>query len=124
MWLGFDPLLGESDLQGDEAPLVHAPVARNPVSKQAELMTDGDDHIAPYSGGSRLQLIKARAVERALPVSEESEGLVLNLPWGEVHALKERDGLRLTLRASEMANSCFFSRSVQATLVNWLPDPS
>lgn len=63
-----------------------------------------------------LQMIRARAVERALPFSEESEGLVVNLPWGEVRASEERNGLRLTLRASDRTRLHLLQEAVDRRL--------
>jgi NADPH-dependent ferric siderophore reductase len=48
-----------------------------------------------------LQMIKARAVERSLPFEDRSDGVVLHLPLGQIHAYEEKGGLRLTLDASD-----------------------
>jgi ferric-chelate reductase (NADPH) len=48
-----------------------------------------------------LQMIRERAVERSLPFEEKSDGLILNLPLGQICASKEKSGLRLTLHASD-----------------------
>lgn len=55
-------------------------------------------HISPEFG---LQMIKAQAVERSLPFEDSSDGLILNLPLGQIYAVKEKSGLRLTLHASD-----------------------
>lgn len=48
-----------------------------------------------------LQMIKARVVERSLPFVEKSDGLIIHLPLGQIHACGENGGLRLTLHASD-----------------------
>lgn len=48
-----------------------------------------------------LQMMKARAVERSLPFEERSDGVILHLPLGQIHACGENGGLRLTLNASD-----------------------
>ncbi len=55
-------------------------------------------HISPDYG---LQMIRARAIERSLPFEEKSNGLILDLPLGQICASKETAGLRLTLTASD-----------------------
>jgi len=46
-------------------------------------------------------VIKARAIERSLPFQETPEGQVLTLPLGKLVAIRERNGLRLTLYAED-----------------------
>ncbi|MEO9338881.1 siderophore-interacting protein [Mesorhizobium sp. SB112] len=55
-------------------------------------------HISPEFG---LRMIRARAVERSLPFEENSNGLILDLPLGQICAFQEKDGLRLTLHATD-----------------------
>lgn len=48
-----------------------------------------------------LRMMKARAVERAVPHESLPDSLILHLPWGDVYALKENARLRVTLQAND-----------------------
>lgn len=50
-----------------------------------------------------LQILRERAVERSLSHEAIPDGLALHLPWGDIHAVKVKSGLRLTLRADDRA---------------------
>lgn len=63
-----------------------------------------------------LQMLKARAVERSLSHETIADGLTLHLPWGNVDAVKERSGLRLTLRADDRTRLFLLQEAVDKRL--------
>jgi ferric-chelate reductase (NADPH) len=70
-----------------------------------------------------IEMIRARAIERSLPYKETSDGLKLELPWGQLLAIPERKRLRLTLNASDSMKLHLLQEAVDHRLDEMLVAP-